>query len=131
MAVMANMTVADGATTPVSHVFSPVSDSPAEWLDTDAAKAYKHLQYRVFAIRKPANGPNGVNRLKLVLNLPTGGDGVSLPANEVSRSHNATVEFLMPAKGIKQERKDLRTLTRNLLADAQVIDLIDELNSAW
>lgn len=131
MAVMAALTIADGATTPVNHTFNPVTDNPPEWLDTDAAVLYKHQQKKIVCTIKRAKGPAGINRVQMSLNLPTGGDGVTVPANENSRFAVCNMEFLLPAKGTKQERKDLRTLAKNLLADAQIIDVIDELNSAW
>lgn len=131
MAVMAAITVADGAATPVNHTFNPVDDNPPEWVDSDAAILYKHQQKRLVVDIKRAKGPAGINRVVVSLNLPTGGDGVTVPANENSRFAVAKLEFLLPAKGTKQERKDLRTLVKNLLADAQIIDVIDELNGAW
>lgn len=131
MAVMASMTVADGATTPVDHTFNPVTDSPPEWVDSDAAILYKHQQKRLIVSIKRSTAVAGINRVSLTFNLPTGGDGVSVPANENSRFHVAKLEFLLPSKGIYQERKDLRTFMRNLLADAQIVDIVDNLNSAW
>lgn len=41
MSAIANITIADGATTPVNHVFAPVGTNPPGWEDTDAAKVYK------------------------------------------------------------------------------------------
>jgi len=131
MSVMAALAVADGASTPVTHTFNPETDSPPTWVDSDAAKAYKHLQYNLIISRKKAQSASGINRVKVSLTLPVGGDGVTVPANEVSRFGVATLEFLLPAKGTKQERKDIRVLMMNALANAQVIDCIDELNSAW
>lgn len=131
MSVMAALTVADGAATPVNHTFNPETDSPPTWVDSDVAKVYKHLQYTLSISRKKAQSANGVNRVKVSLTLPVGGDGVTIPASEVARFGSVTAEFLLPAKGSKQERKDLRVLFANALANAQVIDVIDELNSAW
>lgn len=131
MSVMATLTVNDGAATPVSHAFNPETDSPPTWVDTDAAKAYKHLQYQLIVSRKKAQSANGVNRVKVQLMLPVGGDGVTIPLSEVARFGSATMEFLLPAKGTKQERKDLRVLFLNALQNAQIIDVVDELNSAW
>lgn len=131
MSVMAQISIADGASTPVTHAYNPVTDSPPEWVDSDAAVLYKHLQKRIVITSKRSNSANGINRVKVSMSLPTGGDGVTVPSNEVSRFHVVNVEFLMPAKGILQERKDLRTLLKNFLADAQLIDVVDNLNSAW
>lgn len=131
MSVMATLSVADGAASPVTHALNPETDNPPTWVDTDAAKLYKHLQPSIVVSRKKAQSASGVNRVKVTLTLPIGGDGVTIPANEVSRFAVASVEFLLPAKGTKQERKDARVMMANLLANAQIIDVIDELNSAW
>lgn len=131
MTAMSSIAVADGASTPVTHTMNPETDSPPTWNDTDAAKAYKHLQYSLIVQRTKAKTANGVHRVKVSLQLPVGGDGVTTPVNEVARFGSATLEFLMPAKGTKQERKDLRVIAANLLSNAQLIDMIDELNSAW
>lgn len=131
MSVMTTLAIADGAATPVTHSFQPETDSPATWVDSDAAKAYKHLQYTLILTRKKAQSSSGVNRVKVSLMLPVGGDGVTVPVNEVARFCAATVELTMPAKGTLQERKDLRVLLRNALADAQVVDVIDNLNASW
>lgn len=131
MSVMATFSVADGASTPVTHALQPETDSPATWVDSDAAKLYKHLQSSLVITRKKAQSASGINRVKVTLHVPIGGDGVTVPANEVSRFGSATVEFLLPAKGTKQERKDIRVLLMNALANAQLIDMVDELNAAW
>lgn len=131
MSQMSTLTVADGAATPVNHTFSPETDSPPTWNDTDATKAFRHLQYSLVITRKKAVSSSGVNRIRVRLHCPIGGDGVSLPANEVSRFATADLELLLPAKGLKAERKDIRTLMRNILNDAQVIDIVDDLNAAW
>lgn len=132
MSAIANITIADGAATPVSHAFVPVQTSPNPiWQDSDAAKAYKAAQYRLSAVRKATDATKGLTRVRLTLVLPTMGTGVALPASEVDYSHQATVEFIMPNRGLKQERKDMRVLLLNALADAQVVDMVDELHAAY
>lgn len=131
MSAIANIVIADGAATPVNHTFSPVSTNPAGWEDTDAAKTYKASQYRIASVTKRSNSTKGLTRVKATLELPTMGDGVSMPTSEVNYTHTVIIEFICPNRGLKQERKDTRTLVKNLLADAQIVDLIDELRSAY
>lgn len=132
MSAIGNITINDGAATPVSHVFTPVQSSPNPvWRDSVASKAYLASQFGIVAVRKSNPSSKGLTRVKLSLALPTMGTGVSLPASEVDYSHQVTVEFICPNRGIKQERKDMRVLLANLLADAQVIDMIDELRAAY
>lgn len=132
MSAIANIAIADGAATPVTHTFVPVQTNPNPvWNDTDAAKPYLASQYRVSIVRKASDSTKGLTRVRITLVLPTMGTGVALPASEVDYSHQAVIEFTMPNRGLKQERKDIRTLIKNLLADAQVIDVIDELHAAY
>lgn len=132
MSQIANIAIADGAATPVTHTLVPVSSSPeAQWIDSDAAKAYTAAQYRLKSITKRTSSTRGLTRVRCVLELPTMGNGVALSASEVDYTHTAIVEFLCPNRGLKQERKDMRTLLKNALSDAQLIDVIDELRSAY
>jgi len=132
MSAIANITIADGATTPVSHVFAPVQSTPvAVWQDTDSAKAYLASQFKFNVQTKRSTSTKGLTRVRIAMELPTMGTGVALPASEVDYSDTCIIEFLLPNRGLKQGRKDLRTLVRNLLADAQIIDVVDELRSAY
>lgn len=132
MSAIANIAIADGAATPVTHTLAPVQSTPeAIWQDTDAAKAYTAAQYRIKSVTKRSTSTKGLTRVRVVLELPTMGTGVALPASEVDYTHTAIVEMICPNRGLKQERKDMRSLLKNLLADAQIIDLVDELRSAY
>lgn len=131
MSAIANMTIADGASTPVNHTFVPVASTPPSWEDSDAAKTYKAAQYRITQVTKRSSSTKGLTRVKFTVELPTMGNGVSLPASEVDYTHTFIGELICPNRGLKQERKDTRTIVKNLLADAQFIDIIDELRSAY
>lgn len=132
MSAIANITVNDGAATPVAHTFSPVQSNPNPiWRDTMASKSYLASQFGITAVSRRSDSTKGLTRVKLTLQLPTMGTGVSLPASEVDYTHQVTVEFICPNRGVKQERKDTRVLLANLLADAQVVDMIDELRAAY
>lgn len=132
MSAIANIAIADGAATPVTHTFVPLQTSPdAVWMDSDSAKAFTAAQYSIRNSIKRGNSSKGVDRVKFAVTLPTMGTGVSLPASEVDYTDTCIIEFILPKRGIKQGRKDLRTLVKNLLGDAQVVDIIDELRSAY
>jgi len=132
MSAVANIAIADGASTPVTHTFSPIQTNPnAIFRDTDAAKAYLASQYRITAVSKLNSNVKGLSRVKFTVELPTMGNGVSLPTSEVDYTTTIHVEMIAPNRGLKQERKDARTLVKNLLADAQVIDMVDELRAAY
>lgn len=132
MSAIANIAIADGAATPVTHTFSPVQTNPlAIFRDTDVAKAYLASQYRITAGSKLNSNVRGLSRVKFTLELPTMGNGVSLPTSEVDYTTTIHVEMIAPNRGVKQERKDARTLCLNALADPQIIDMMDELRAAY
>lgn len=131
MSQIANMTIADGATTPVNHTFVPVGANPPSWEDSDAAKPYKAAQYRITSTTKRSSSTKGMTRVRFVVELPTMGNGVSLPASEVDYTHTFIGELICPNRGLKQERKDTRVIVRNMFADAQLVDIIDELRNAY
>lgn len=132
MSAIANITINDGAATPVAHVFIPVQTTPsAIWRDSAAAKPYRISQFQLTAVRKEGAGAKGLTRVRMALSLPTMGDGTSLPASEVDYSHQVTIDFIMPNRGLEQERKNIRVLLANALVDAQVVSMIDALQSAY
>lgn len=132
MSAIANIAIADGAATPVTHTFAPVQTNPlAIFRDTDAAKAYLASQYRISGKSQLNSNVRGLSRVKFTVELPTMGNGVSLPTSEVDYTTTIHVEMIAPNRGVKQERKDARTLVKNLLSDAQVIDMMDELRAAY
>lgn len=131
MSAIANIAIADGAATPVTHTFAPKGTNPASWEDTMSTKPYKASQFRIASVVKASPSPKGLTRTRITVELPTMGSGVSIPASEVDYTHTAILELITPNRGLKQERTDLRVLCKNLLADAQIIDIIDELRSAY
>jgi ribosomal protein L12E/L44/L45/RPP1/RPP2 len=49
----------------------------------------------------------------------------------VVRTGRVNVEFILPATGVLQERKDIRQLIVNVLEDADVKDVIENLNNYY
>lgn len=132
MSQIANITVNDGAATPVAHVLVPMQTTPsAIWRDSDVAKPYRISQFQLTATRKEGAGAKGLTRVRLALVLPTMGDGTTLPASEVDYSNQVTVEFILPNRGLKQERDNCRTLMANILQDAQIVSMVDDLQAAY
>jgi hypothetical protein len=70
-----------------------------------------------------------VTRMKLTLALPKAQtvDGIT----QVAHVTRASVEFIFPANGSRDDRRDCRTLTRTALGHADIIAMIDNLENFW
>lgn len=133
MAQIANIVVADGASTPVNHTFAPVSSAPVAVYRESQATLPIVGQGRVeLSNRSGANA--SLQRVKISLALPAletiSGENAAgyTAAPKVAYTNVAVIDMMLPARGTVQQRKDLRLMLSNLLKDAQVVDLIDNLN---
>lgn len=140
MPAIGNIVIADGATTPVSHTFSPVginSDMVAFFDDRSAgiALGYNNLS---ISLRKPQSGAKTRNykaHLKLVLptlevTSPSTASGIQ-PAPTKAYDAMASVEFILPERSSTQNRKDLLTLLKNALAHATVTAVVQDLENVY
>lgn len=134
MSQIANIVIADGAGTPVSHTFEPISSAlPAIWRESiDGVPLYGEPEISLNLIRG-----SSMNTVRAKLMLPvmetitgTTGDGYSA-APKVAYSVQASAEFKLPARSTITERKDLRVLLRNLLADAVMVDAVDSVKPVY
>lgn len=134
MSAVGNIVINDGATTPVSHTFAVARVAPelVTYQDRSAAVV---AGFNVITIgTRYANGNNSGQKvtLKIVaptlaVTAPTTGTGIQ-PNPVAAYSHLATVEFLLPAAGTTQNRKDLLAFVKNLLAAQVVTDAVQDLN---
>lgn len=136
MSAIAAITINDGAATPVAHTFNPVVSSPnAIWRENINGLALIG-QGSVKCSVIPDKG-NGLNKVRLTMDLPalevvTGQNSSGYSAApKVAYSDKVNVDFILPSRGTGQQRKDLRTLLINLLANAQIIDAIENLNAQY
>jgi hypothetical protein len=136
MAQIANIVVADGATTPINHTFFPLATRP----DAQYREAIASLPLVGQGVTELVNrsGPTAtLQRVRVKLALPaleavTGNNAEGYTAApKVAYTNSAVIDLILPARGTVQQRKDLRVMLSNLLKDAQVIDLIDNLNTPY
>lgn len=138
MAAIAPITVNDGKTpTAMAHTFTPVQSVPPLYKRNDvpgqAAIAQERLMIRVIA----AKTLNGVTRVQgeLVIpvsEVPAGGAStgyVAPPA--IAHEMKAKFEFYFAARSDSAGRKDLRVMLMNLLANAQFVSAIDNLEMPY
>lgn len=134
MAAIATITLPDAATTPVNHVFNPMSvkGDTGSW-----ANQAPSLPIGFEQIACTLSDPSGnvtVYRQNTTMKLPvlktttdTGGNSVT----SVDYWLEVNCEFKIPARSTLQNRKDLRKLFVGLLGDAQVIAQLENLQHVY
>ena len=131
MASITSIAISDGKATPVTHTFQPIrSGENAEWRTADSSLP---LVGQESLSTKYSRTKSGMNVVTMVLNLPaletaTGANASGYTASpKVAYFHKVKVEFLLPERGTPAQRTDLRALLRSALANALVIDVVDNL----
>lgn len=136
MAAIAPITISDS--TPTNHVFHPKQTTPFAGYRRDgvtgqAVVAQERLSMKV----TPAKTVNGVNRVLVQLvvpvsETPSGGAAtgyVAPPA--IAHEMKVNVEFFLHQRSDLVGRRDLRILLANLLSDAQVAGIVDNLEAPY
>lgn len=134
MSAIAPIVIADGQATPVNHTFNPVVSAPEAFYRESIANLPLVGQGTV-TLKMKADG--ALTRVTCVLALPalevvTGQNSSGYSAGpKVAYSNTIKAEFILPTRGTAQQRKDLRVLLKNLLDNAQIIDVIENLNTPY
>lgn len=146
MPTIANITINDGLATPVAHTFKPVN------IDAQDVSHYEDMVSGIplgygrlsISLRRPstslapgANSRLAVFRCKMKLEIPTlevtspsTGSGIQA-APTVSHTTLFTGEFVLPARGTLQERKDILAYAKNLLSNAIATDVAVNLENLY
>lgn len=131
MSQIGNIVINDGKATPVAHTFNPVQSSPIA-IYREALSTLPLIGNAVIELRPSMQGD--LNKVKIVLAVPvletqTGANAQGYTAApKVAYVNKVNMEFFLPSRGTGDQRKDLRVLASNLLKDAQIVDLIDNIN---
>lgn len=135
MAQIANISINDGVTpTPVAHVFVPIkSGLSSEWKRTGVAGQPAVAVESLSVGLKPAQTASGVNKITIDLALPvleqaSGGtqSGYVAPPS-LAHTPRVAVTFFCHQRSTVEDRKNLRVLLMNALANAQIVDVVDNL----
>lgn len=133
MSAIANIVINDGKATPVAHTYNPWKTDPASYRESISGVA-QIGQGRITVTGKTATAPNGMNRVNVKLELPVletaaanGSFNGYIAGPGVAYTVTASVDFILPNRSSEAERKDLRVLLTNLLANANLVDSIDKL----
>lgn len=137
MAAIAPISIADGQATPVTHVFNPITTNPPVYRENGESSVPVIGEKEIQLSLKRANGSGSVNKARVTLRVPvletTSGStsGGYAPAPKVAYFMQADLVLLLPDRTTSAQRKDIRTLVQNLLADAQVVSLVESLENPY
>ncbi len=144
MSAVANIALPDAQATPVTHTFIPLGpDKLGAWWfeDQSASNALGYNRISLQLVR-PALGTVGdtsqerTNRVKIGVHTPvletlgTADNGITPPPT-VGYVPRAMIEFVMSERASLQQRKDLRKYALGLLADTQVVSMIESLQAVY
>lgn len=128
MPQLANIAVNDGAATPVSHTFAPVTTdgSTAKLAErVGVPAAFPTLEV---GVRPPVSG-NGLYKVRFLMKIPTTKvvDGRTV----VDFVQYGDVTLVMSERGDEASRKNLRVLIANLLLNATATSVVEKLEPLY
>jgi hypothetical protein len=138
MSNIADIVINDGAATPVAHTFAP--DGQPTGYGANYADRATGIQVGFPTIKlniSPAQGKQSLNKVRVRLAVPrletiAGVDGGGFtPAARLAYLGSFDGTFIFNERATKQERKDVRVLLANLLANVQVVGLVDDLQPLY
>jgi len=136
-----NIVLADAQATPVNHTFVPIGrDKTGVYWFEDQSQANAIGFWKISVeLNKPSTPSAGQSsngrtiRARLGLHEPiletVSNNTVSgiAPAPTVSYVPRSFTDFVIPERASLQNRKDLRKMTAALIADAQVVSVVENL----
>jgi len=144
MAAVTSITLFDALATPVSHTFVPIGqDSTGTWWweDQSAASSIGYNRISMLLSRAPnpsagANSGSRINRVKVGFHTPkletiSNNSAGLVPPATVAYIARCNVEFVLPDRAILQDRKDLRKYIDNLMAEAQLTAMVENLTNVF
>jgi hypothetical protein len=145
MAAVVPIVLADALGTPVNHIFTPLGpDSNGVWWFEDQSQASPIGYWRLsISLKRPPPAANGVassssrvSRCKVAMHMPvleTLGNNSSgiIPPPTVAYVERSSTEFILAERDTPQNRKDMRKMSMNLLANALVVDMVENLINTY
>ena len=142
MATATPIVLADAQATPVNHTFTPIGKDEKDvfwFVDQSQSNAIGYWRISVEINQPKLAQPNEsssrrVARIMIGVHEPvlenvtnSTVSGVA-PAPTVSYIPRSFHEFVLPERAALQDRKNLRKMAANLLADANIIAVVENLN---
>lgn len=138
MAAIAQITIADGQATPVNKTFdvqmSQQGNDPAVWLEKTSGSYNGFKRLSLLTRRSESNKATKVS-IKIVdptlaVTAPASGTGIQ-PNPVQAYAVLGTLEFVLPDACTLQNRKDILAYAKNVLANAIVVDAVNNLAPAF
>lgn len=128
MPALAAITINDGLATPVAHTFTPVTTDGYSSILAERTSIVIGNPRLETSVRPPVQN-NGTYRVKFSIKTPktVTVNGVSV----VDHTPTVTLEFVVSERSAHQDRKDLRLYVVNLLQNAGVITMIEQLEPQY
>jgi len=144
MSAAANIVLNDAQATPVAHTFIPIGpDAQGAWWFEDQSASesigFNRISMLLKRVGNPAPGSNSgdrVNRVRVSLHCPvletlgTNDSGLTPPPT-VAHVERMAVEFIIPERASLQNRKDLRKYAYGLLAETQLLAMVEALTNVY
>lgn len=138
MANIAPIVIADGATTPVNHTFSPVGqDASGVTKFTDRALGISiGFPVLTISVRSPSKTSRNyriigkIVRPTLEVTAPSTATGIQ-PAPTKAYDITGHVEFVIPERSVKAERDDILAFMKNLLANANMVNAVSNYETIY
>lgn len=129
MATRANIVINDGASTPVAHTFNPMGKPAGSeyefYVERVSGKPEFQSEIRIKTQQPTKNGQPYKVAITMIQPKTVNVGGV----DTLDRQSRLDLTFTVGSKSNTQDRKDLRTMLANLLANTQVIGVIDNLET--
>ena len=149
MPAVASMVLANGEASPVNHTFTPVGQDAKTgiwWFEDQSPRiaATSTLGWPRIGVQtkretemvQGQSSKNQITRVNLTIALPqletlgTSSTGFT-PAPQIAYVDRAQVTFLLSSRDAVADRKDARAYTRNLLANADIIKILENLEAFY
>lgn len=130
MPQLANIVINDGAATPVAHTFAPVTTDGQ--LGQLAERSGLPIAYPKLAVsvRPPVNGGE-TYKIRLTLQVPQTSTVVATGKVVKDFTNTASLDLVFHERSTAQQRKDIRVLLANALANATVVTVVENLEPLY
>lgn len=149
MPQVATLALANGEASPVSHNFAPLGQNRETgfwWFEDQSPRVastssmgWPRIGIRARRANDAGPGENAqtrINRVEFAIALPeletvgTSDSGLTPPPT-VAYVDRAKGEFLLPARDVLADRKDVLAYVKNLMANAIFLDLVTNLTTIY
>lgn len=129
MATRANIVIADGAATPLSHTFVPLGKPNGNEYDFYVERVSGKPEFQS-EIRVKTQQPSRQGQPYKVFITMIQPKTVTVNSVEtLDRQSRIDLTVTVSGRSVTQDRKDLRVLLTNLLSNAQIVGVVDNLET--